>query len=104
MKECLDGVSFGVGETVLCPGRGLRGEQERGATDELGGSVNALHIWILRLVNSTRFVAFCFGSNSSNRILVPGFPRIRPRHSVRLLPMVASHRFFARANLATVRT
>src|SRR5881397_957985 len=49
-----------------------------------------LHIRILRLVNSTRFVAFCFGSNSSNRTFVPGFPRIRPTHSVRLLSTVAT--------------
>ena len=40
MKECLDAVSFGVGEAVLCCSRELRHEQKRGATDELGGSVN----------------------------------------------------------------
>ena len=47
MEECLDAVSFGVGEAVLCRSRELRGEQDRGVTDESGGSVNA-PLWFVR--------------------------------------------------------
>src|SRR5258708_3426142 len=46
-KECLDAVRFGVGEAVLGRSRELRGEPERGVTDESGGCVNA-PLWFLR--------------------------------------------------------